>query len=140
MRLICGAPGLTGKRSPGRHSRSRAPELYHDAGNIVQCNRIPAISALTMREAPMICRRVFLRSAACAGMASLSAGLMASARADSYPSHPVRWVVPYAAGGATDVLSRLICQHLSERLGQPFIVENKPGAGSNIGTRSEERR
>jgi tripartite-type tricarboxylate transporter receptor subunit TctC len=48
----------------------------------------------------------------------------------------VRWIVPYAAGGATDVLSRLICQHLSDRLGQPFIVENKPGAGSNIGTQA----
>jgi tripartite-type tricarboxylate transporter receptor subunit TctC len=59
-----------------------------------------------------------------------------SAPADSYPSHPVRWVVPYTAGGATDVLSRLICQRLSERLGQPFIVENKPGAGSNIGTQA----
>ena len=60
-----------------------------------------------------------------------------AARADAaYPNHPVRWVVPYAAGGATDVLSRLICQHLSERLGQPFVVENKPGAGSNIGTQA----
>jgi tripartite-type tricarboxylate transporter receptor subunit TctC len=48
----------------------------------------------------------------------------------------VRWIVPYAAGGATDVLSRLICQHLSDRLGQPFVVENKPGAGSNIGTQA----
>jgi len=54
--------------------------------------------------------------------------------ADSYPARPVRWIVPYAAGGATDVVSRLICQRLSERLGQTFIVENKPGAGSNIGT------
>jgi tripartite-type tricarboxylate transporter receptor subunit TctC len=60
-----------------------------------------------------------------------------SAHADSsYPLQPVRWIVPYAAGGATDVLSRLICQHLSDRLGQPFIVENKPGAGSNIGTQA----
>jgi tripartite-type tricarboxylate transporter receptor subunit TctC len=60
-----------------------------------------------------------------------------AARADSiYPTRPVRWVVPYAAGGATDVLSRLICQRLSERLGQPFVVENKPGAGSNIGTQA----
>ena len=68
-------------------------------------------------------------------MALLGTGLMAPAQADSaYPSHPVRWIVPYAAGGATDVLSRLICQRLSDRLGQPFIVENKPGAGSNIGT------
>jgi tripartite-type tricarboxylate transporter receptor subunit TctC len=83
----------------------------------------------------MISKRALLQSAACAGMALLSSGLMASARADSaYPSHPVRWIVPYAAGGATDVLSRLICQRLSDRLGQPFMVENKPGAGSNIGT------
>ena len=82
----------------------------------------------------MFSKRVFLYSAA---MALLGTGLMASARADSaYPNHPVRWVVPYAAGGATDVLSRFICQRLSERLGQPFIVENKPGAGSNIGTQA----
>ena len=81
----------------------------------------------------MISKRVFLHSAA---MALLGAGWITSARADTYPSHPVRWVVPYAAGGATDVLSRLICQRLSERLGQPFIVENKPGAGSNIGTQA----
>lgn len=85
----------------------------------------------------MISKRAFLHSAARAGMALLGAGLTASAQAEStYPSRPVRWVVPYAAGGATDVLSRLICQRLSERLGQPFIVENKPGAGSNIGTQA----
>jgi tripartite-type tricarboxylate transporter receptor subunit TctC len=84
----------------------------------------------------MISKRAFLHSAACAGMALLSSELITSAHADTYPSHPVRWVVPYAAGGATDVLSRLICQHLPERLGQPFVVENKPGAGSNIGTQA----
>src|ERR1700760_2253255 len=61
---------------------------------------------------------------------------MASAKDGAYPSRPVRWIVPYAAGGATDVLSRLICQRLSDRLGQTFIVENKPGAGSNIGTQA----
>ena len=48
----------------------------------------------------------------------------------------MRWVVPYTAGGATDVLSRLICQFLSDKFGQTFIVENKPGAGSNIGTQA----
>jgi tripartite-type tricarboxylate transporter receptor subunit TctC len=61
---------------------------------------------------------------------------IASAQGAPYPSHPVRWIVPYAAGGATDAFSRLICQRLSERLGQTFIVENKPGAGSNIGTQA----
>ncbi len=84
----------------------------------------------------MIDRRAFLHSAVRAGLVWLGTGSMASAQANSYPSHPVRWVVPYTAGGATDVLSRLICQRLSDRLGQPFIVENKPGAGSNIGTQA----
>jgi tripartite-type tricarboxylate transporter receptor subunit TctC len=82
----------------------------------------------------MIDRRALLYSSASAGMILLAARWISAAKADSYPSRPVRWVVPYAAGGATDVLSRLICQRLSERLGQAFIVENKPGAGSNIGT------
>jgi tripartite-type tricarboxylate transporter receptor subunit TctC len=85
----------------------------------------------------MISKRAFLHSAAGFGIAMLAAKGTTVARAQSnYPNHPVRWVVPYAAGGATDVLSRLICQRLSERLGQPFIVENKPGAGSNIGTQA----
>jgi tripartite-type tricarboxylate transporter receptor subunit TctC len=51
-----------------------------------------------------------------------------------YPSRPVRFVVGYPPGGATDILARLVGQRLSERLGQTFVVENKPGAGNNIGT------
>ncbi len=85
----------------------------------------------------MISKRDLFHSAAWIGMAWLGTRGATSARADStYPIQPVRWIVPYAAGGATDVLSRLICQYLSDRLGQPFIVENKPGAGSNIGTQA----
>jgi tripartite-type tricarboxylate transporter receptor subunit TctC len=88
-------------------------------------------------EAAMISKRAFLQSAAGTGLALFSTGLSAPARASlPYPDHSVRWVVPYAAGGATDVLSRLLCQRLNERLGQPFVVENKPGAGSNIGTQA----
>jgi tripartite-type tricarboxylate transporter receptor subunit TctC len=83
----------------------------------------------------LIDRRRLLRSATTC-MAWLGIRPTASAQGAPYPSHPVRWIVPYTAGGATDVLSRLICQHLSDRLGQPFIVENKPGAGSNIGTQA----
>src|SRR5580692_137600 len=57
-----------------------------------------------------------------------------SAAALDYPTRPVRFVVGYPPGGATDILARLIGQRLSERLGQQFIIENKPGAGNNIGT------
>jgi tripartite-type tricarboxylate transporter receptor subunit TctC len=56
------------------------------------------------------------------------------ARAQAYPSRPVRVLVGFAAGSTTDILARLIGQWLSERLGQQFIVENRPGAGSNIAT------
>src|SRR5215207_7632897 len=55
-------------------------------------------------------------------------------RARTYPSRAVRIIVGYAAGGSNDIVARLIGQWLSERLGQPFIIENRPGAGANIGT------
>src|SRR4051812_32052566 len=76
-------------------------------------------------------RRQFLRLAVSA--AALPA-ISHVARAQTYPSRPARIVVPFAAGGATDIIARLIGQWLSERLGQQFVIENRPGAGSNIGT------
>jgi tripartite-type tricarboxylate transporter receptor subunit TctC len=59
-----------------------------------------------------------------------------SASALDYPTRPVKWVVGYPPGGATDIIARLIGQRLSERLGQQFVIENKPGAGNNIATES----
>jgi tripartite-type tricarboxylate transporter receptor subunit TctC len=56
-----------------------------------------------------------------------------------YPTRPVRFIVGYPAGGSTDIIARLIGQKLSERLGQQFVVENKPGAGNNIGTETVVR-
>jgi tripartite-type tricarboxylate transporter receptor subunit TctC len=67
----------------------------------------------------------------------LAAAMLASvsdAVAADYPTRPVRWIVGYPAGGTTDILARLIGHWLSERLGQQFVIENKPGAGNNVGT------
>ena len=68
--------------------------------------------------------------------ASLSAALSGPAAAQDYPNKPVRWVVGYPAGGTTDILARVVGQRLSEKLGQQFVIENKPGAGNNIATES----
>jgi tripartite-type tricarboxylate transporter receptor subunit TctC len=68
-------------------------------------------------------------------MAALLATMaMPNAFAADYPVKPVRWIVPYPPGGTTDVLARIVAQWLTEKMGQQFIVENKPGAGNNIGT------
>jgi tripartite-type tricarboxylate transporter receptor subunit TctC len=54
--------------------------------------------------------------------------------ADPYPTRPIKWIVPYPPAGTTDVLARIVAQWLTEKLGQPFVIENKPGAGNNLGT------
>jgi tripartite-type tricarboxylate transporter receptor subunit TctC len=76
-------------------------------------------------------RRNFLHLAA--GVAVLPA-VARIARAQTYPTRPVRLLVGFAAGGPADIIARLIAQWLSERFGQPFVIENRPGAGSNIAT------
>ena len=65
-----------------------------------------------------------------------TAASIGSVSAADYPTRPVKWVVGYPPGGATDIIARLIGQRLSERLGQQFVIENKPGAGNNIATES----
>ena len=80
-------------------------------------------------------RRGILKFAA--GVAAIPIGLPAvlrTARADTYPSHPVHLIVPQAAASSTDIHARLIGQWLQDHLGQPFVVDDKPGAGGNVGT------
>jgi tripartite-type tricarboxylate transporter receptor subunit TctC len=68
-------------------------------------------------------------------LAVVALGLACGAAwAQEYPTKPVKWVVPYPPGGTTDILARLIGQYISERLGQQFVIDNRPGAGNNIGT------
>jgi tripartite-type tricarboxylate transporter receptor subunit TctC len=81
-------------------------------------------------------RRRFLHLAA--GVAALPA-VSRIARAQAYPTRPVRVIVPTAPGGAPDIVARLMGTWLSERLGQQFVIENRPGGGSNIGTEAVVR-
>jgi tripartite-type tricarboxylate transporter receptor subunit TctC len=81
-------------------------------------------------------RRQFLHLAA--GAAALPATSRV-AMAQAYPSRPVRIIVGFPAGGGADIVARLIGQWLSERLGQQFIIENRPGAGTNIATEAVVR-
>ena len=76
-------------------------------------------------------RRAFLHLAASAAAVPAVSRI---AQAQTYPTRPLRIIVPFAPAGSTDIVARLIGQWLSERLGQQFVVENRPGAGTNIGT------
>jgi tripartite-type tricarboxylate transporter receptor subunit TctC len=81
----------------------------------------------------MMLRRDFLRMSAL-GVAGLPLMQSAAALAADYPTKPVRWVVGYPPGGSTDILARLMGNHLTEKFHQQFVIENKPGAGNNIAT------
>ena len=80
----------------------------------------------------MFSRRNLLRFAGTFAILATTHG----ARAQTYPSRPIRWIVPFPAGGPSDILARLTGQSLSERLGVPFVIENRPGASGNIGTQA----
>src|SRR5262245_7785798 len=81
-------------------------------------------------------RRRFLRLAAGAAALPVASRF---AWAQTYPTRPVRIVVGFPPGGVSDILARLLGEWLSERLGQPFVIENRPGAGGNVATESVVR-
>ena len=78
-----------------------------------------------------ITRRTLMRGAAATAAVGLTPAL--AQNAGNWPDHAVRMVIPYPAGGSTDVLFRIIAERLKDKLGQSFVVENKPGASGNIG-------
>ncbi len=79
-------------------------------------------------------RRTHLRRAATLSLGLTALGFAGTAAAAPWPDKPVKIIVAFTAGGTTDIISRILGQELAERLKQPFVVENKPGAGGNIGT------
>ena len=74
-------------------------------------------------------RRLLLSALAASPLLLASPALLAQA----FPSKPIAFVVPYAPGGTTDLVARLVGEHMAKTLGQPVVIENKPGAGGNIG-------
>src|SRR5215510_4058446 len=112
-------------RSGGRSSKPRASRRN-------EASRRAGIS----EDAMKLPRRNFLHLAV--GAAALPA-VTRTAWAQAYPTRPVRIIVGFPPGGGADITARLIGQWLSERLGQPFIIDNRPGAGSNIATEAVVR-
>src|ERR1043165_2086045 len=84
----------------------------------------------------MMERRDFLRVSA-AGL--VAAPFVSTQALAAYPDKSIHWIVPYPPGGTTDILARLVAQFLADRLGQQFVIENRAGAGNNIGTEAAIR-
>ncbi|WP_120966322.1 tripartite tricarboxylate transporter substrate binding protein [Comamonas sp. lk] len=90
------------------------------------------------KPSPIISRRAGLKSLAAAALLG-AVGMAPAAAQDVFPSKPLTIVVPFAAGGTTDILARIVSQALQQELGQTVIVDNKPGAGGNIGAAAAAR-
>src|SRR6266536_1234567 len=123
-------------------STSNCPSLHHrERGSPMKNRKREICTSGSVRDEDgqpphLLGRRKFLHLAA--GAAALLA-VSRLAWAQAYPSRPVRLIVPFGPAGATDITARLIGQWLSERLGQQFVIENRPGAGSNVGTEAVVR-
>jgi predicted acylesterase/phospholipase RssA len=123
-------PGLEPRDRRVRALRRRRDAMARATGPVARTAAVDGLqSAGTARRRPPAMPRLatILAALACAALAPLAA-------AQDYPSRPVRIVVPFAAGGPADVYARVLAQRLQESLGQPFVIENRPGGGSVLGT------
>src|SRR3954452_569787 len=108
--------------------------LVLSQGCRIPCPRSTQAHDASGSETMNLCKNFVRLGVVCAlSVMGLNVGINGALALD-YPTKPVRWIVGYPAGGSTDILARLIGQWLSARLGQQFIIENRPGAGNNLGT------
>src|SRR5207245_151086 len=120
---------------PGRRGRRlRLPACRNDAGHgaLVQDMNRTGIPMTQPKTSSLAQRRTVLRLGLCAGLA-LSLSLSAAMAFAAYPDKPIKLVVPYPPGGATDVIGRIVATRLGVALGQQVVVDNRGGAGGNIG-------
>ncbi|MES1977885.1 MAG: tripartite tricarboxylate transporter substrate-binding protein, partial [Pseudomonadota bacterium] len=87
-----------------------------------------------MTQPIVITRRKAQLTAMAAVVATLAGGFAPGVQAQSYPAKPIRFIVPYPAGGGTDIVARLVAAKMTTSMGQPVVVDNKPGASTVIGT------
>src|SRR5439155_8135398 len=118
------------RRRPAR--RLRAAHRAHRRAAVAAAGAQPDAAVLARRGCTHM-RSLTRRQTLLAAIAIASG---AGVRAQAFPSKPVRIIVGYSAGGAVDIIARAIGQHLQAALGQPVIVDNRPGAGTNIATKS----
>jgi tripartite-type tricarboxylate transporter receptor subunit TctC len=117
----------------GRQSCYRKASLQGQSSSAPASAISRRIDGILRDEMKLLARRQFLRLTA--GGAALPVDLRI-AWAQTYPSRPVRWIVGFPPAGGNDIVARLMGQWLSERLGQPFVIENRPGAATNIATQA----
>src|SRR5437764_6962596 len=127
--------------TPSASAPDRSPLHHHERGSPMKNRKREICTSGSVRDEAgqpphLLGRRTFLHLAA--GAAALPA-VSRIAWAQTYPTRPVRLLSPFPAGGGNDILARLMGQWLSERLGQPFVVENRPGSGGNLGTEAAMR-